>query len=67
MKKSPQNEPHTSKLGFSVVLKHFRVNSMKTSLSSQKGDYLRKKHWNNQKVCFSQQVWKGANPVDNLG
>ena len=65
MKTSPQNEPHTAKICFSVVLKHFLVNSLKTSLFSQKGDYLRKKLRNNQKVCFTQQVWKGANPEEN--
>ena len=30
-----------------------------------KKNYLRKKLGNNQKVCFSQQVWKGANPEEN--
>ncbi len=33
---SPQNEPHTAKLCFAVVLKRFGVNSLKTSLFSQK-------------------------------
>ena len=33
---SPQNKPHTAKLCFSVVLKYFRANSLKTSLFSQK-------------------------------
>ena len=41
---SPQNEPHTAKLCFPVVLKYFRENSLKTSLFSQKSDYLRKEH-----------------------
>ncbi len=50
---SPQNEPHTAKLCFSAVLKQFRGNSLKNSLFSQKSDYLRKGHGNNQKVCFS--------------
>ena len=50
---SPQNEPHTAKLCFSVVLKHFRDNSLETSLFSPKIDYLRKEHRNTQKVCFS--------------
>ncbi len=50
---SPQNEPHTAKLCFSVVLKHFRANTLKTSLFSPKSDYLRKVHRNTQKVCFS--------------
>ena len=38
----PKNEPHTDKLRFSVVLKHFRGNSQRTSLLSQKCDNLRK-------------------------
>ena len=50
---SRQNEPHTAKLCFPVVLKHFRANSLKNSLFSQKSDYLRKEHRNTQKVCFS--------------
>ena len=62
---SPQSEPHTAKLSFSVVLNHFWGNSLKTSLFIQKIGYLRKKLRNNQKVCFSQQVWKGANPEEN--
>ncbi len=33
---SPQNEPHTAKLCFPVVLKHFGGNSLKISLFSQK-------------------------------
>ncbi len=43
----PQNEPHTAKLCFSVVLKRFRGNSLKTSLFVQKIEYLRKKLRNN--------------------
>ena len=62
----PQNEPHTVKLCFPVVLKYFLGNSLKTSLLSQKSDYLRKKLRNTWKVCFSQQVWKGGNSVENL-
>ena len=46
-----QNKPHTAKLCFTVVLKHFRANSMKTSLFSQK-KYLRKKLRNNQRFFF---------------
>ena len=46
---SPQCEPHTDKLCFSVVLKHFRGNSQKKSLFVQKSDFLRKKHWKSQK------------------
>ena len=36
---SPQCEPHTDKLCYSVVLKHFRGNSQKTSLFGQKSDF----------------------------
>ena len=39
---------------------------METSLFIQKSDYLRKEHRNTQNICFSQQVWKGANPEENL-
>ena len=49
----PQSEPHTAKLCFSVVLKHFRGNSQRNYLFSPKNDYLRKEHWITQKVCFS--------------
>ena len=35
---STQNEPHTAKLCFPVVLKHFWGNSLKNSLFSQKSD-----------------------------
>ena len=63
---SPQNLPQTAKLYFSVVLKHFRGNSLKTSLFSQKIDSLRKKLRNTRKVCFFQQVRKGAYPEENL-
>ncbi len=41
---SPQSEPHTAKLCFSVILKHFQGNSQRTSLFSQKRVYLRKQH-----------------------
>ncbi len=53
---SPQNEPHTAKLCFSVVLKHFWENSQETSLFIQKSDYLRKKLRINQIDYCSQQV-----------
>ena len=39
---SSQNAPPTTKLCFSVALKHFWGNSLKTSLFSQKSDTLRK-------------------------
>ena len=48
----PQNEPHRAKLCFSVVLKHFRGNSLIISLFWSKRDYLRKDHRNTQKVFF---------------
>ena len=35
---SPESEPHTAKLRFSVVLKHFRGNSHRTFLFSPKSD-----------------------------
>ena len=48
----PQSEPHTAKLCFSVVLKHFVENSQRTSLFSK--NWLSKKGGQNtQKVCFS--------------
>ena len=34
----PQNEPHTAKLSFSGVLKHFRRNLLKSSHLRQKSD-----------------------------
>ena len=40
----PQTEIHTAIECFSVVLKHFWGNSLKTSLFSPKIDYLRKEH-----------------------
>ena len=45
---SPQSEPHTVKLCFSVVLKNFRGNSQRTSLFSPKSDYFRKEPRNTQ-------------------
>ena len=50
---SPQSKPHSSKLCFSVVLKHFRANSQRTSLFRPKIGYLRKEDRNTHKVCFS--------------
>ena len=60
-----QSEPHTAKLSFPVVLNQFRANSLKTSLISPKIDYLRKEYRNTQKF-FLKQIWKGANPEENL-
>ena len=54
----PQNEPHKSKLCFSVVLKHFGGNLLK-SLFLIKQNYLRKEVWNTQKVCFLNKFEKG--------
>ncbi len=56
---SPQSEPHTAKLCFSVVLKYFRGNSQRTSLFSPKFDYLRKEHRNTQKFVFLNIFEKG--------
>ena len=50
---SPQSEPQSPKLYFSVVLKQFWGNSKRTSLFSLNSDYLRKEPRNTQKVCFS--------------
>ena len=50
---SPQGEPHTDKRCFSVILKHFRGNSQRTSLFSPKSDSLWKEQGNTQKICFS--------------
>ena len=41
---SPQSEPHTAKLCFYVVLKHFWGNAQRTSLFIQKSGNLRKEH-----------------------
>ena len=49
---SPQSETHTAKLCFSVIFEHFWEKSQRTSLFSQKDDYLRKEPWNTQKVFF---------------
>ena len=58
---SPKREPHTAKQCFSVFLYHFWGNSQRTSLCL-KSDYLRKEHRNTQKVCFTYEGCKGANP-----
>ena len=63
---SSQWVPQTAKLCLSVVLKHFEEYSQRTSLFSQKSDYLWKENWNTQAVCFSYDVWKGENPEENL-
>ena len=60
----PQND--TAKLSFSVVLKHFCGNWLKTSLCVQKRDYLRKKLRITQRIIFSKQIWKGPNPKENF-
>ncbi len=56
---SHQSEPHTDKLCFSVVLKHFRGNSERTSLFSPKKDYLRKELRNIQNFFFLNKFEKG--------
>ena len=65
-KNSPQNEPHTANVWFSVVLKHFRANSLKIPLFCQKSDYLRKDHKNTQKVFFLTNMNRGK-PSRKLG
>ena len=50
---SPQNEPHTAKLCFLVVLKQFWGNLHRTNLFSKKNDTIRKVHWQIQEICFS--------------
>ena len=56
---SPYSEQHTAKQCFSVVLKHFRGYSQRTSLFSQKIGYLRKEHLNTQKFVFLNMLEKG--------
>ncbi len=56
---SPQSEPHTAKLCFTVVLKYFGGNSQKNYIFSQKCDYLRKKHRITQKFVFLNMFYKG--------
>ena len=56
---SPQIQLHTAKLFFSVLLKNFRGNSQRTSLISQKSNYLRKEHRNTQKVYIFNNFEKG--------
>ncbi len=56
---SPQNELHTAKLCFSVVLKNFCRNSLKASLFIKKIDYPRKKLRNTQKDNFSNNFENG--------
>ncbi len=58
---SPQSEPHTAKLCFSVVLKDFRGNSQRTSLFSQKSGFSEK-----SKEILKKLVLKGSNPEDNF-
>ena len=61
----PQNEPHTAKLFFSVVLKHFRANSLKTSLFSQKVTILGRSTEVLRKLFFLTSLKRG-NPEENL-
>ena len=54
-----ENEPHTAKPSFSVVLKHFRRNSLKTFFCFKKV-ISQNEAKNYSEIIFS-QVWKGAN------
>ena len=60
---SPQNEPHTAKLCFPIVLNHFRGNSLNSSVKQLT---LRKKLGKTWKASFSQQGRKVANKEENL-
>ncbi len=55
---STQSEPHTAKLCFSVVLKHF-VEIHREVIFLVKSDYVRKDHWNTQKIFFFYMFEKG--------
>ena len=57
---SPQSEPHTAKLYFSVVLKHFLGNSQRTSLFLVKGAL------NYSESLFFLTCLKRVNPEENL-
>ncbi len=56
---SPQSEPHTAKLCFSVVLKHFQGNSQRTSLFSQKSDISERSIEILRKFVFLNMLEKG--------
>ena len=56
---SPQSEPHSAKLCFSVVLKHFRGNSQRTSLLSPKSPISEKSTEILRKVVFLNMFEKG--------
>ena len=56
---SAQNEPHTAKLCFSVVLKHFCGNSLKTSLFSQKVTISERSSEIVRKFAFLNKIEKG--------
>ena len=62
---SPQYEPHTDKLCFSVVLKHFRGNSQKTSLLGQKVTFS-KRNIEKLRNLFNLIFWKRVTPEENL-
>ena len=51
-KKSPQSEPQSAKLCFSVFLKHFLRNSQRTSLFNPKSCYLIKSTEIHRKFVF---------------
>ena len=56
---SPQIQSHTGKLCFSVVSKHFRENSQRTSLISQKSDISEKSTELLRKFVFLNKFEKG--------
>ena len=56
---SPQSEPQSEKLCFTVILKHFRGNSQRTSLFSPKSDYLRKRTEIRRKFVFLNKFENG--------
>ena len=64
---SPQNETDTDKLCFFVVFKHFWGNSLKTSLFSQKSDYLRKNFRLYSEHFFFPTIWIWSKSREKLG
>ena len=56
---SPQSEPHTTKLCFSVVLKNYLGNSLKTSLFSQKYDCQKEAQKYQENLFFLTSVKRG--------
>ena len=62
---STQSELHTVKLYFSVVFKHFRGNSQRTSLFSPKIDYLKGELKYSESLFFLKYL-KSVKPEENL-